>query len=97
MRDWGGGFTLLAGYAAAGALIGVELGALEYEDDLAGVLGPIGVGVAGLTAVYGFIRPFIYHKSTRTTLVDVLDRVHIAIIPNTAGIHAVGLSYTYHY
>jgi hypothetical protein len=72
------------------------LGALEYEDALAGVLGPIGLGVAGLTAVYGFIRPFLYHKSTRTTLVDVLDRVHVAIIPDLTGIKAVGLSYTYH-
>jgi hypothetical protein len=97
MGDWGGGLTLAAGYAVAGGLIAYELVGLTYEDPLAGALGPIGVGVAGLTAVYGFIRPFIYHKSTRTTLVDVLDRVHIAIIPDTAGIQAVGLSYIYQY
>jgi hypothetical protein len=97
MGDWGGGLTLLAGYAAAGALVGVELGALERGDALAGVLGPIGVGVAGISAVYGFIRPFIYHKSMRTTFIDILDRVNIAITPNATGIQTVGLSYTYQY
>jgi hypothetical protein len=98
MGDWKAGLILLGGYTAAGALIGVELGVLEHDDVLAGVLGPIGAGVAGLTVIYGFIRPFLYHKSTRTTLIDVLDRVHIAVIPDdTAGIQAVGLSYTYHY
>jgi hypothetical protein len=98
MGDWAGGLTLAAGYAAAGALIAVELAALEYDDAAAGVLGPIGVGVAGVTAAYGFIRPFFYHKkSTRTALIDIFDRVIIAIIPDTTGIKAVGLSYTYHY
>jgi hypothetical protein len=74
------------------------LGALKYEDAAAGVLGPIGVGVASLTIVYGFVRPFIYHpKSARTTFVDVLDRTNIAVIPDTKGIKAVSLSYTYQF
>jgi TolB-like protein len=97
MGDWGGGLTLLAGYAAAGGLIAYELFGLSYEDDLAGVMGPVGLGVAGLTAVYGFIRPFIYHKSTSTALIDVLDRVNIAIVPDTTGIKAMSLSYTYQF
>ncbi|GHU60927.1 hypothetical protein FACS189445_1890 [Spirochaetia bacterium] len=97
MGDWSGGLTLLAGHAVGWTLIGIELGALKYEDPLAGWLGPIGAGVVGISVAYGFIRPFLYRKSTRATLVDVLDRVHIAIIPNTAGIKAIGLSYSYHY
>jgi TolB-like protein len=97
MGDVGGGLTLLAGYAVAVGLIAYELVGLTYEDDLAGVMGPIGVGVAGITALYGFIRPFIYHKSTRTTLVDILDRVRIAAMPDNSGTQAVSLSYTFHY
>jgi hypothetical protein len=115
MGDWSGGLTLLAGHAVGWTLIGVELGSLKYEDALAGWLGPIGVGVVGISAVYGFIRPFIYHKSTGITLVDLLDRVHIVIIPvssieiggigptvrgsplDTAGIKAIGLSYSFYY
>jgi hypothetical protein len=96
MGDWGGGLTLLAGYAVAGGLIYYEL-TLEYEDELAGIPGAIGLGVAGATIVYGFIRPFFYHKKTQTALINVLDRVHVAIIPDNTGIQAVGLSYTYQF
>jgi hypothetical protein len=97
MGDAGGGLTLLAGYAAAGALIGVELGVLKYEDALAGMLGPIGVGVAGVTVLYGFIRPFIFHKNPQTSSVNRPSRMNLTIIPDATGIKSVGLSYTYHY
>jgi TolB-like protein len=97
MGDVSGGLTLLAGYAAAGGLMFYET-TLKYEDALAGVVGPIGLGVAGATVLYGFIRPFVYQKSTSTTaLIDILDRVNIAIIPDTTGIKAMGLSYTYQF
>jgi hypothetical protein len=97
MGDRKGGLILVAGYALAGGLMAYELIGLAYEDDLAGVLGPAGVGVVGITALYGFIRPFVYQKSSQTALGSVLDRTHIAIIPNAAGIMTASLSYIYRY
>jgi hypothetical protein len=40
-KDWGEGFAMLAGYAAAGGLIAWEL-TLIYEDSLAGIPGAVG-------------------------------------------------------
>jgi hypothetical protein len=90
-KDWIHGLALLGGYAAAGGLIAWEL-SLEYEDPLAGVPGTIGLGVAGVTAVYGFIRPFIYEKNR--ALVNQADRISVLVIPGNRGTVALGLSYT---
>jgi TolB-like protein len=90
-KDWTNGLILLGGYAAAGGLIAWELG-LAYEDPLAGVPGAIGLGVAGVTAVYGFIRPFIYEKNR--ALINQADRISVLVIPGNRGTVALGLSYT---
>ncbi|GHU01042.1 hypothetical protein FACS1894147_00140 [Spirochaetia bacterium] len=88
-KDWVGGLTLLGGYAAGAGLIVWEL-SLAYEDDMAGVPGPIGIGVIGLTAAYGFIRPWLYHKNP--AMASVADRIQIGFVPEKPGI--VQLSYT---
>jgi TolB-like protein len=90
-RDWGGGATLLAGYGAAAGLIGWEL-SLDYEDKLAGIPGAVGLGVAGLTAVYGFIRPFVYQRNRGLT--ETADRINFALVPGERGGTVVRLSYT---
>jgi hypothetical protein len=90
-RDWIGGVTLLAGYGAAAGLLGWEM-SLKYEDTLAGVPGMIGIGVAGLTAVYGFIRPVLYERNRRLT--GIADRVDLAPAPGDRGGEALRLSYT---
>jgi hypothetical protein len=90
-RDWAGGVTLLAGYGAAAGLLGWEM-SLKYEDTLAGVPGMIGIGVAGLTAVYGFIRPVLYERNRRLT--GITDRVDLAPVPGDRGVEALRLSYT---
>jgi hypothetical protein len=90
-KDWGGGLTLLAGYGAAAGLIIWEL-SLDYDDDLAGIPGALGLGVAGLTALYGFVRPFMYQRSR--VLVGVVDGIHLALVTENRNRAAVQLSYT---
>ncbi|MDR1025665.1 MAG: penicillin-binding protein activator LpoB [Treponema sp.] len=90
--DWGGGgLVILAGYGAAAGLIFWEL-SLEYEDDLAGIPGTVGIGVAGVTVLYGFIRPWVFQKNHQ--LAGIADRIHLAVVPGNRGEEAVQLSYT---
>jgi hypothetical protein len=90
-RDWAGGLTLLAGYGAAAGLIVWDL-SLKYEDNLAGIPGAIGLGVAGVTALYGFIRPIVYQRNRR--LAGIADGIDLALVPGERGGEAVRLSYT---
>jgi hypothetical protein len=90
-RDWFGGGTILAGYGTAAGLILWEL-SLDYEDNLAGVPGAIGLGLAGVTAVYGFIRPLLYQKNQQAA--ELMDRINLAPVPGNRGGTAVQLSYT---
>jgi hypothetical protein len=94
MGDRSGGITLTAGYVAALGLIIWDIVGFDYEDDLAGIPAAIGLGVAGLTAAYGFARPFIYHKPA-DALARVLGRVHIGLVSGDTRVKAVKLSYTY--
>jgi hypothetical protein len=90
--DWGGGgLVILAGYGAAAGLIFWEL-SLEYEDDLVGIPGTVGLGVAGVTVLYGFIRPWVFQKNHQ--LAGIVDRIHLAVVPGNRGEEAVQLSYT---
>jgi TolB-like protein len=89
--DVGGGFLCLLGYGAAAGLVYWEL-TLAYEDDLAGIPGAAGLGVAGLTALIGFIRPFVYRSSP--ALAGIVDGVNLAVVPGNRERAAVRLSYT---
>ncbi|GHU49099.1 hypothetical protein FACS1894200_07300 [Spirochaetia bacterium] len=95
--DWAGGLTLVGGYGVAAGLIIYEVVGLSYEDKNAGIPANIGAVLAGATVIYGFIRPFMYEYEGRTALVDVLNGVNIAAIPDTTGIQAVHLSYTFQF
>jgi hypothetical protein len=90
-KDVGGGVATLLLYGAAGGLIGWEL-TLSYHDDLAGIPGTVGLGVAGVAALIGFIRPFVYQKNH--TLAGVLDGIRMGAAPAEGGGAAVRLSYT---
>jgi TolB-like protein len=94
MGDLAGGLTLAGGYAVAAGLIIWELVGLTYKDEIAGIPGTVGLGVAGITAVYGFIRPFIYNKGY-TQVSGIFNGINIAVIPDSRGVISVGLSYTY--
>jgi hypothetical protein len=89
-EDWSGGITIVAGYGAAAGLIAWEL-SMKYEDKLAGIPGTAGLGVAGVTAVYGFIRPMVYQKNRR--LAGIADRINIAVVSENRG-EGIQLSYT---
>jgi TolB-like protein len=89
--DWAGGVTLLAGYGAAAGLIVWEL-SLDHEDKLAGIPGAVGIGVAGVTAIYGFICPMLYQRNQR--LAGITDRINIALVPGNRDREAVQFSYT---
>jgi hypothetical protein len=89
--DWGSGIAILAGYGAAAGLIYWEL-SLDYEDELAGIPGTVALGVAGVTVLYGFIRPAVYQKNHR--LAEIADRIHLALVPGNQGGEAVQMSYT---
>jgi len=70
-RDFAGGITLTAGYAAAGGLVAIEALVLDWDSPAVGVPATIGFTVAGLSLVYGFVRPFIYNASPQ--LAAVMD------------------------
>jgi TolB-like protein len=94
MGDWKGGLTLTGGYAVAAGLILWDIFGLSPGDDLAGIPGAVGFGVAGITALYGFIRPFIYQKPASNPALNGID---LLILPGNTGIKAVGFSYTHRF
>jgi hypothetical protein len=90
-RDWAGGVTLLAGYGAAAGLMAWDI-SLKYEDELAGIPGAIGLGVAGVTALYGFIRPAVVQRNRG--LAGIADGIGLALVSGNRGGEALRLSYT---
>jgi hypothetical protein len=88
--DWKGGLTVTGGYVAAIGLIIWELN-LKYEDDLAGIIGPIGVGIGGLSLLYGIVRPYIHERNPQVGY--IADNFNIALIPTADKTMAVNLSY----
>jgi len=77
-RDIIGGITITAGYAVATGLFIVEATALDWDSPAVGVPATVGVVIGGLTLVYGFARPFIYHYSPRVAA--VMDNTQFKIV-----------------
>jgi len=76
--DIAGGLTITGGYALAAGLIIVEVTALDWDSPAVNIPGTIGLGVAGLSLVYGFARPFIYNRSPK--LAAVMDNTQFKIV-----------------
>jgi hypothetical protein len=74
-----GGLTLTAGYAVAIGLFVIEAAALDWDSSAAGVPATIGVATAGLSIVYGFVRPFIYNRNPQA--LAFLDNMRIDVVP----------------
>jgi TolB-like protein len=97
MGDWAGGLTVAGGEVVGLSLIIYEVMVLGPGDSMVGVPGGIGLGIIGITAVYGFIRPFLFNKNKSSNeIADLFNRVNIAVIPSNDGIKRLGLSYTWH-
>jgi hypothetical protein len=75
--DIAGGLTLTAGYAAATGLFVLEATALDWDNPMVGVPATIGLTAAGLTLIYGFVRPFIYNRNPQVAV--LFDDMHIDI------------------
>jgi len=84
-RDISGGITLTAGYAVAAGLMAIEAAVLDWDSSAVGVPATIGVTVAGITLVYGFIRPFIYKRSPRMAVIMDKNRTRIVLTSNKSG------------
>jgi hypothetical protein len=76
--DISGGLTLTAGYVATAGLFVIEATALDWDSPAVGLPATIGVTVAGVALVYGFVRPFIYNRSPQA--VAFLDNTRIEIV-----------------
>ena len=77
--DVAGGVTITAGYALAAGLFVTEALVMDWDNPMVGVPGTAGFYVAGLTLVYGFVRPFIYNRSPR--LAVVIDNTRPRVVP----------------
>jgi hypothetical protein len=94
-RDIAGGITITAGYAIAAGLFVVEATMLDWDSPMVGAPATAGVAVAGLTLVYGFARPFIYHRAP--SIADILDNTQFKIVQTPVsgnGALAYQLSYS---
>jgi hypothetical protein len=96
MGDWPNGLILVAGYAVSAGLIVWDIAGFTYDDEMAGVPGAVGFALAGATAVYGFVRPFLYHKP-ESQIASALGGIRIAVLPGRERIKAVQLSYTFRF
>ena len=84
---------IMGGYALATGLIVWELAGLSYEDAMAGIPGTIGLGIAGATMIFGFVKPHFFSKNT--SFASVINKVNILPVYSQRGINAYQLSYTY--
>jgi TolB-like protein len=97
--DLSGGLTVTGGYVLAMGLFVIEAAALDWNSQAVGVPATLGIAVASLTFVYGFVRPFIHERAPQTAA--VLDNARLNIVPTSddfTGRRTVGvqLSYAFH-
>ena len=79
--DIAGGLIITAGYGVSAGLILYDILAMSYEDKLAGILAPIGIGTAALTAVFGFVRPYFFQKNETPAHAGIPPGFSIALTP----------------
>jgi hypothetical protein len=85
------GLIIAGGHAVSLGLIIWEA-MLSYYDSMAGVPGGIGLGLMGLTAAYGFVRPYLLQRWGAHA--GIGDRLDIALVPVDQDRAALRLSYT---
>jgi hypothetical protein len=85
--DIAGGITLTAGYVVMAGLFVIEAAALDWDNPAVGVPSTIGITAAGLTVVYGFVRPFIYNRNPKAAA--LLDTMRIDIVPASSNEYSI--------
>jgi hypothetical protein len=90
--DTTGGLIVTGGYAAALGLIAWDLN-LQRGDSMAGVAGPIGIGVGVATLIFGFVKPFIY--SGNSQLAPAMSNFDIELVSGVQNKKVVALKYTH--
>jgi hypothetical protein len=94
--DWVGGVTIATGYTLAAGLIVYEFTALHKGDSLANIPGNVGFGLAGITAVYGILRPFLLDKvllKKELSAANPIEHIKLAITPD----NKIALVYSFSY
>jgi hypothetical protein len=90
--DTAGGLIVTGGYAATLGLIAWEL-SLSRGDGMAGVAGPIGIGVGAATLIFGFVKPFIYNGNRQ--LESAMSNLDIALVSSNQNKNVLAIKYTY--
>jgi len=94
--DTMGGLTITAGYVIAAGFFIIEAAALDWDSPAVGVPATIGVTVAGLTLVYGFVRPFLYHRSPRmAAILDNTQPEFVLTSDTRTGTSTIGFQLTH--
>jgi hypothetical protein len=98
--DTMGGITVAAGYVLAAGLIVYEMTVVHRGDAIENIPGNVGIGIAGVAAVYGMVRPFLYDKTLLNkdlAAAPIFDNLHLAVVPNERGTWDFGVSYSFSY
>ncbi|MDR0312819.1 MAG: caspase family protein [Treponema sp.] len=90
-KDTIGGIIVTSGYVLSAGLIIWEFVGLTYDHPMAGIPGTVGLGLAGATLVFGFIKPFLFNRSSRAA--PAMDGVNIVPLLNERGASGLGISY----
>ena len=85
--DISGGLTITAGYAIAVGMFIIEATALDWDSPAVGVPATVGVTAAGITFVYGFVRPFIYNRSPQAAAILDNTKAGIVLTSDKTGIN----------
>jgi len=90
--DIPGGVIVTGGYAAALGLIAWEF-SLSRGDAMAGIIGPIGVGVGAATIIFGFVKPIIYNSNRR--LASAVGNLDVALVSSEQNKKTLAIKYTH--
>lgn len=93
MGDRLGGGIVLAGEVTGVAL--VVTGVLSHDPDSGIKIAAAGSGVIAGTVIFGFIRPFFFHRPPPRY--SALDNFDIALVPGREGVEGVRFSYGFSY
>ena len=84
--------VIMGGYSLATGLIVWELAGLSYDDAMAGIPGTIGLGLAGATVIFGFVKPFFFNKNP--AFATIIERMNFTPVYSGRQKNAFRITYT---